>query len=223
VLSGAADPARARRAMDAVDERLIRRDDRVSLLLTPPFDQMQPSPGYIQGYLPGVRENGGQYTHAALWNVLAFARMGDGDRAGGLFTLLNPVNHTQTPAGVARYRAEPYVVAADVYSVPPHTGRGGWTWYTGSAGWMYRIGIEAILGLSLRRGALHIDPCIPHEWPGYDVTLTRGRTTYRLAVENPAGVCRGVTRLEVDGVDRTGSDIPLADDGREHAVRVVLG
>ncbi len=223
VISGAGDPARAARAMDAVDERLIRRDDRISLLLTPPFDRMAPSPGYIQGYLPGVRENGGQYTHAALWNVLAFARMGDGDRAGSLFGLLNPVHHTATPPDVARYRAEPYVVAADVYSVPPHTGRGGWTWYTGSAGWMYRVGVEAILGISLRRGALHIDPCIPRNWPQYEATFTRGRTSYHILVENPSGVCRGVTRAEVDGTDCTGADIALADDGRTHSVRILLG
>ncbi|MDQ3213341.1 MAG: hypothetical protein M3Q85_11755, partial [Acidobacteriota bacterium] len=223
VVSGAGDPARARRAMDAVDERLIQRDAGVSLLLTPPFDRMTPSPGYIKGYLPGVRENGGQYTHAALWNVLAFARMGDGDRAGSLFAMLNPVNHARTPAEVARYRAEPYVVAADVYSVPPHTGRGGWTWYTGSAGWMYRIGVEALLGISLRKGALHIDPCIPRGWPGYEVVLTRGASTYRIVVENPAAVCRGVARLELDGTDLTGSDIPIGDDGREHTVRVILG
>jgi cyclic beta-1,2-glucan synthetase len=223
VLSGAAEPGRARRAMQSVEDRLIRRDEGISVLLTPPFDTMTPSPGYIQGYVPGVRENGGQYTHAALWNVLAFARMGDGDRAAGLFALLNPINRTRTPEDVARYRAEPYVIAADVYSVPPHTGRGGWTWYTGSAGWMYRIGIEAIVGITLRRGSLHIDPCIPRDWPGCDATFTRGRTSYRIAIENPRGVCRGVTILEVDGQDWIGRDIPIDDDGLEHRVRVVLG
>ncbi|MEN3337713.1 MAG: cyclic beta,2-glucan synthetase [Acidobacteriota bacterium] len=223
VISGAGEPTRAARAMDAVDERLIRRADGISLLLTPPFDRMVPSPGYIQGYLPGVRENGGQYTHAALWNVLAFARMGDGDRAASLFGLLNPVNHTRNAADTDRYRAEPYVVAADVYSVPPHTGRGGWTWYTGSAGWMYRVGIEAILGVSLRRGALHVDPCIPREWPRYEAIFTRGRSSYRILVENPSRVCRGVERVELDGGDMAGADIPIADDGREHTVRVLLG
>jgi cyclic beta-1,2-glucan synthetase len=184
---------------------------------------MVPSPGYIQGYVPGVRENGGQYTHAALWTVMAFALLGDGDRAAELFSLLNPVNHGRTSADVARYRAEPYVVAADVYSVPPHTGRGGWTWYTGSAGWMYRVGMENILGITLRRGALHIDPCIPRAWPRYEVTFKPSRTPYHIVVENPDGVSRGVTRVEVDGVDRTGQDIPILDDGAEHHVRVVLG
>jgi cyclic beta-1,2-glucan glucanotransferase len=223
VLSGASHPDRARQAMQAVDERLVRRKDRLILLLTPPFDRMTPSPGYIQGYLPGVRENGGQYTHAALWNVLAFARLGDGDRAAELFSILNPVNHARTSDDVQRYRAEPYVVAADVYSVAPHTGRGGWTWYTGSAGWMYRIGIEALLGISLRRGALHIDPCIPRAWPRYEVTFKPSRTPYHIVVENPEGVSRGVKRIEVDGVDRTGQDIPIADDGAQHSVRVIMG
>jgi cyclic beta-1,2-glucan synthetase len=223
VLSGAGDPARARQAMQAVEERLLRRDDGLVLLLTPPFDRMTPSPGYIQGYLPGVRENGGQYTHAALWNVMAFAYLGEGDRAAELFSLLNPVNHGRTGAEVARYRAEPYVVAADVYSVPPHTGRGGWTWYTGSAGWMYRVGMENILGITLRRGSLHIDPCIPRAWPRYEVTFKPARTTYRIVVENPRGVSRGVQRLEVDGTDFTGKDIPVLNDGAEHSVRVVLG
>jgi len=223
VLSGAGEPARARQAMAAVDRQLVRREDGLVLLLTPPFDHMTPSPGYIQGYVPGVRENGGQYTHAALWNVMAFAQLGDGDRAAELFSLLNPVNHSRTAEEIRRYRAEPYVVAADVYSVPPHTGRGGWTWYTGSAGWMYRIGLEVILGISLRQGALHIDPCIPRGWPRFEVTFKPSRTTYHIVVENPDGVTRGVKRVEVDGVDCTSRDIPVLDDGSEHTVRVVLG
>jgi cyclic beta-1,2-glucan synthetase len=222
-LSGAGDPDRARHAMQSVDDRLVRRNDRLVLLLAPPFDHMTPSPGYIQGYLPGVRENGGQYTHAALWNVLAFARLGDGDRAFELFSILNPVNHTRTADDVQRYRAEPYVVAADVYSAPQHTGRGGWTWYTGSAGWMYRIGVEALLGISVRKNALHIDPCIPKGWSRYEVTFKPSRTPYHIVVENPDGVCRGVKRIEVDGADHSGEDIRIADDGVEHLVRVVLG
>jgi cyclic beta-1,2-glucan synthetase len=225
VISGAADCDRARQAMNAVDARLIRRDDRLALLLTPPFDTMEPSPGYIRGYVPGVRENGGQYTHAALWNVLAFARLGDGDRAAELFSLINPLNHTKTAEDVGRYRAEPYVVAADVYSVPPHTGRGGWTWYTGSAGWMYRVGVETILGITLQRGALHIDPCLPASWPGFEATVRQRRktsiTTLQVVVENPAGVNRGVVRLELDGV-RVDA-LPILDDGREHVIRVLMG
>jgi cyclic beta-1,2-glucan synthetase len=222
VISGAGDLSRARQAMEAVDRHLVRRDEGLVLLLTPPFDTMEPSPGYIRGYLPGVRENGGQYTHAALWNVLAFARLGDGDRAAELFALLNPVNHGRTPEEVARYRAEPYVVAADVYS-SPLAGRGGWTWYTGSAGWMYRVGVEAILGITLRRGAIHIDPCIPSAWPGFEAVFRRSAATYRIAVENPDGVNRGVVRVELDGADITGQDVPVAGDDSEHVVRVVLG
>ena len=223
VISGAGDAERARRAMAAVDERLVREHDGLVLLLTPPFDTMEPSPGYIRGYLPGVRENGGQYTHAALWNVLAFARLGDGDRAWELFSLLNPVNHGRTPDEVSRYQAEPYVVAADVYSVPPHTGRGGWTWYTGSAGWMYRVGVEAILGITLQGGALHIDPCIPKAWPGFEAEFAPDGARYRITVENPRHVSRGVTRVELDGADVTGRDVPVVRDGSEHVVRVVLG
>jgi cellobiose phosphorylase len=223
VISGAADRERARRAMAAVNQHLVRESDGLVLLLTPPFDTMEPDPGYIRGYLPGVRENGGQYTHAALWNVLAFAQLGDGDRAWELFSLLNPVNHARTPDQLARYRAEPYVVAADVYSVPPHTGRGGWTWYTGSAGWMYRVGIEAILGISLRAGALHIEPCIPRGWPGYEATFAQAGASYHITVENPQSVNRGVVLMELDGENVTGRDIPLAGSGGEHRLRVVLG
>ncbi len=181
VISGRAVADRARQAMESTNVNLVRRNDALILLLTPPFDKTAPSPGYIQGYVPGVRENGGQYTHAALWTVLAFARLGDGDRAAELFALLNPVNHGSTPDAIERYRVEPYVVAADVYSQSPHTGRGGWTWYTGSAGWMYRVGVEAILGLSLDRGALRVDPCIPKSWPQVrdDVQVTRSRISDR--------------------------------------------
>ena len=226
VIAGTADADRARRAMQSTDEHLVWRDKRMVLLLAPPFDRSAPSPGYIQGYLPGVRENGGQYTHAALWTVLAFARLGEGDRAMELFSLLNPINHARTPADVSEYRVEPYVVAADVYSRSPHAGRGGWTWYTGSAGWMYRVGVEAILGLTLRSGALHIDPCIPRTWPRYEIDIRPSSapgTTYRIHVENPASVNRGVRVIELDGIPLSGSDVPVSDDGGVHHVRVVLG
>jgi cyclic beta-1,2-glucan synthetase len=223
VLAGGGDPARARQAMESAERHLVRHDQRIVLLLTPPFDKMTPSPGYIQGYVPGVRENGGQYTHAALWTVLAFARLGDGDRAADLFSMLNPLTHTRNAEEIQRYRAEPYVVAADVYSQPPHTGRGGWTWYTGSAGWMYRVGLEAILGLSRQGGALRIDPCIPRTWPRYEMVFKSGRAEYRIVVENPQGVSRGVVLVEVDGVEQTGRDVAILDDGAVHHVRVVLG
>jgi cyclic beta-1,2-glucan synthetase len=222
VIAAAGDPARARQAMESVDTHLVRRDDGLVLLLTPPFDRMVPTPGYIRGYVPGVRENGGQYTHAALWTVLAFARLGDGDRAMELFAMMNPVNKTATSADILRYRAEPYVIAADVYSNPAHTGRGGWTWYTGSAGWMYRVGIEGLLGLTLNRGALHIDPCIPRHWRSFEAVLKTLQAEIRIVVENPQGVTGGVRILELDGAPLDG-DVPLMDAVGTHAVRVVLG
>jgi cyclic beta-1,2-glucan synthetase len=215
------DSARARQAMEALDAHLVRRADGLVLLLTPPFDRMVPTPGYIQGYVPGVRENGGQYTHAAIWSVQALARLGDGRRAMELFSLINPVNKTRTPHDVARYRAEPYVVAADVYSNPAHVGRGGWTWYTGSAAWMYRVAVEELLGITLKRGALHLDPCIPPHWPGYEAVLCSGETEVRIVVENPNGVSRGVRLVEWDGTTIHG-DVPLHGAGT-HTIRVVLG
>jgi cyclic beta-1,2-glucan synthetase len=225
VISGAADRARGARAMAAVDKHLVRRNDGLILLLTPPFDHGSPDPGYIKGYLPGVRENGGQYTHAAIWSILAFAALGDGDKAGELFSLLNPINHARTRAGVYRYKVEPYVVAADVYSEPPHVGRGGWTWYTGSAGWMHRAGIEWILGVRLRGKRLHLDPCIPRRWPSFEITFRYHSSRYEVVVENPKGVMRGVASVELDGVALASgiTFIELVDDSATHSVRVVLG
>ena len=223
VLSGAADPDRAARAMESVAERLVRPDDRLLLLFTPPFDETRHDPGYVKGYLPGIRENGGQYTHGALWAVWAFAELGQGDRAEALFRMLNPIYHSDTPERAAHYRVEPYVVAADVYSVEPYVGRGGWTWYTGSAGWMYRLGLEAILGLRRARRALWIAPCIPQDWPGYEVVYRYEETVYRIRVENPRGVNRGVEQVTLDGEVLPGKEVPLLDDGRRHEVRVVMG
>jgi cyclic beta-1,2-glucan synthetase len=224
VISGAAEPARGARAMAAVEKHLVRRNDGLVLLFTPPFDQASPDPGYIKGYLPGVRENGGQYTHAAIWSVLAFAALGDGDKAGELFSLLNPINHASTRAGVFRYKVEPYVVAADIYAEPPHVGRGGWTWYTGSAGWMYRAGVEWILGVRLRGTRLYFDPCIPRAWRGFEVTFRYHSSRYEIVVENPQGVTRGVSSVKLDGVSLAEGSmhIQLADDGATHHVRVVL-
>jgi cyclic beta-1,2-glucan synthetase len=223
VISGAGTPERARQAMAAADRLLVREQDGIILLLTPPFDKMTPSPGYIQGYVPGVRENGGQYTHAALWTVLGHALLGNGDRAEALFRMLNPINHATDPESVERYRVEPYVVAADVYSQDRHVGRGGWTWYTGSAGWMYRVGVEAILGVKLQGGALRMDPCIPSAWRDYEVTYRTSGAEFRIKVENPDGVCRGVKRVEVDGVAVADLLVPLAGASGVHEVRVVLG
>jgi cyclic beta-1,2-glucan synthetase len=223
VISGGAESYRTVRAMAAVEEYLIRRGDGLVILFTPPFDKSKLDPGYIKGYVPGVRENGGQYTHAALWTLIAFAILGDGERAGELFSLLNPINHSSTRAGLHKYKVEPYVAVGDVYAVPPHTGRGGWTWYTGSAGWMYRAGLEWILGFKLQGNQLQVDPCVPRWWRDFEITYRRGRTTYRIKVENPLSVSRGVESVELDG-QRQGNDfIPLIDDGQTHNVRVVMG
>jgi cyclic beta-1,2-glucan synthetase len=225
VLSGAANPAHAARAMAAVEEYLLRRGDGLVLLLTPPFDHSALDPGYIKGYLPGIRENGGQYTHGAIWSVLAFAALGDGDKAGELFSILNPINHASTRAGVHRYKVEPYVMAGDVYSEVPHVGRGGWTWYTGSSGWMYQAGIESILGFRVRGTTLTIDPCIPRAWPRYEIDFRYHAATYRIVVENPAGVSRGIASAQLDGqtLHGDGATIPLVDDGATHEVHVTLG
>jgi cyclic beta-1,2-glucan synthetase len=224
VLSGAADPARQAQAMASVDEHLVRRADDLVLLFAPPFDDTSLEPGYIKGYVPGVRENGGQYTHAAIWSAMAFAALGDGDKAAELLAMLNPVNRARTEAGVQRYKVEPYVVAADVYARPPHVGRGGWTWYTGSAAWLYRAGVESILGFRLRGARLSVDPCIPRAWPGFELTFRYRSAQYAIVVENPRGVSRGVTSIELDGValESTGG-VTLADDRTTHRVRIRLG
>ncbi|MCG2787498.1 MAG: cellobiose phosphorylase [Anaerolineae bacterium] len=223
VLSEAADPARAALAMESVNRRLVKPEDGMVLLFTPPFDKTTRDPGYIKGYLPGVRENGGQYTHAAIWTAWASAKLGQGERAMQLFRMLNPISHADTPENVARYKVEPYVIAADLYSVQPLTGRGGWTWYTGSSAWMYRLGIEAILGIARVGKSLKINPCIPKEWPGFKVDYRFGSTHYKINVENPDKVNRGVKQVFADGKLLAGSPIPLMDDGQLHEVRVILG
>lgn len=224
VLSGAADPTRAARAMEAVDEYLIRKVDGIALLLTPPFDRMTQDPGYIKGYLPGIRENGGQYTHAAVWALMAHAALGDGDRAVELFNLINPINHAKTRLGVQRYKVEPYVLTGDVYGELPHVGRGGWSWYTGSAGWMYRAGTEWILGFRLQGTTLCIEPCIPHSWPGFKMTFRYHSARYEILVDNPQRISRGVRSIMVDGrVGAAEEGVALVDDGKTHLVEVVLG
>ena len=225
VISGVADPSRAARAMEAVEDQLIRHEAGLALLFTPPFDHTPLDPGYIKGYPPGIRENGGQYTHAVAWSVIAFATLGDGDKAADLFSLINPINHSSTRASAHRYKVEPYVVAADVYSEAPHVGRGGWTWYTGSAGWMYRAGIEAILGLRRQGAFLLLAPCIPRHWPRFEIVFQHGSTRYEIAVENPHGVSRGITHAELDGqaLPEGPIRVPLQDDGTGHKIRAVLG
>ena len=223
LISRVAESYRTSRAMSAVNEYLIRRGDGLIILFTPPFDKSKLDPGYVKGYVPGVRENGGQYTHAALWTVIAFAMLGDGDLAGELFSLLNPINHSSTRAGLHKFKVEPYVAMGDVYAVPPHTGRGGWTWYTGSAGWMYRAAVEYILGFKLEGDRLRIDPCIPRGWREFEINYRRGATTYRIKVENPHSLCRGIERVFLDGLEQSSDEIALVDDGQTHQVRILMG
>jgi cyclic beta-1,2-glucan synthetase len=224
IISGAAEPGRGARAMAAVDHQLIRSADGLILLLTPPFDKTTHDPGYIKGYVPGIRENGGQYTHASTWTAIAFAELGNGDKATELFRFMNPINRSNSRANTQRYKVEPYVVAGDIYAEPPHIGRGGWTWYTGSAGWLYRTGLEWILGFRIRGMILNIDPCIPRNWPGYSIDFRYHSALYKIKVENPSNVSRGVALTEMDGKLLPGAPtIPLADDGAVHTIRIVLG
>jgi cyclic beta-1,2-glucan synthetase len=220
VISGAGDPHRQSQAMRSLEEHLVREDARLLLLLTPPFDQTPHDPGYIKGYLPGVRENGAQYTHAALWAVLATAIQGRGDRAFELFQMLNPLTHARTPTEVATYKVEPYVVAADVYTAEGQLGRGGWTWYTGSASWMYRVGLEGILGLRKRGDTLYIEPRAPAAWPEYTIEYRHGRSRYVIVVHQEDGAAPGAVHVTVDGVTAADGGIRLVDDGAEHAVEV---
>jgi cellobiose phosphorylase len=219
VLSGAGDPARARMAMEAVDKRLVRRDAGLIQLLDPPFDRSALDPGYIKGYVPGVRENGGQYTHAAIWAAMAFAALGDSKRAWELTALINPVNHARSPASTAVYKVEPYVMAADVYAVAPHTGRGGWTWYSGSAGWMYRLIMESLLGLRLDVDKLHVSPCLPAGWNTFKLHYRYRETVYHITVLQHHAADSGAT-VTVDGVEQPDRAIPLIDDRQEHSVEV---
>jgi cellobiose phosphorylase len=219
VLSGAGDIGRSRMAMDAVDQRLVRRDSALIQLLDPPFDKSDLNPGYIKGYVPGVRENGGQYTHGAIWAVMAFAALGDSRRAWELLRMINPVTHSKSPEGMAIYKVEPYVVAADVYALPPHTGRGGWTWYTGSAGWMYRLILESLLGLKLEVDKLRFAPCLPADWEGFKVYYRYRETVYEIDVrQQPEG--EGRTIVTVDGMEQQDEAIPLVDDRRNHSVLI---
>jgi cellobiose phosphorylase len=221
VLSGAGDAARSRRAMEAVDSRLVRRENALIQLLDPPFDKSALNPGYIKGYVPGVRENGGQYTHGAIWTVMAFAALGDSRRAWELFDMINPVNHANSAAAIAIYKVEPYVVAADVYAVAPHTGRGGWTWYTGSAGWLYRLIVESLLGLKLEVDKLRFTPCLPAEWKSFKLHYRYRETAYHISVLQVIGA-GGKTRVTVDGVAQQDAAVPLVDDRLEHAVEISI-
>jgi cellobiose phosphorylase len=222
VLSGAANPARARLAMDRVDQRLVRRDQRLIQLFDPPFDKSALEPGYIKGYAPGVRENGGQYTHGAIWAVMAFAELGETERAWELFSLLNPIRHTADLTEVNRYKVEPYVVVADVYAVGPHTGRGGWTWYTGSAGWMYRLIVETLLGLRLEADQLRVSPRLPRAWDSLKLHYRHRDTFYHITVKRVGVKAAPAGRLIVDGTEQPDAAIRLVDDRREHFVEMTI-
>jgi cyclic beta-1,2-glucan synthetase len=225
VLSGAADPDRARTAMASMTRHLIQPDPGLALLFWPPFDRTPLDPGYIKGYPPGLRENGGQYSHAAMWAILAHAKSGDGDSAHQLFSMLNPINHSLTPEDAERYKVEPYVVAADVYSAPPHAGRGGWTWYTGSAGWMYRAGIEGIIGLTRRGNILCLNPCLPASWPELTLTITLGAASYAVSILNPDLTGRGIRSAILNGmtVDVSFEDLSFPVQDGKHELIIILG
>jgi cyclic beta-1,2-glucan synthetase len=223
VISGAADPERARQAMNSVREYLIRYGDDLVLLFTPPFDKTERDPGYIKSYPPGVRENGGQYTHAAVWSVIAYAMLGEGEQAIDLLRMLNPIASTATRTGIYAYKVEPYVLAADIYSEPPHARRGGWTWYTGASGWFYRAAMEWALGLQVRGDKLVFAPCIPKVWRSYSMVYQHEQTRYEIEVENPNAVTRGIAFIELDGERQTNDSVPLVNDEKVHQVRVVLG
>jgi cellobiose phosphorylase len=214
VLSGAAPEQRTRQAMASLDRHLVKRDAGLVKLLDPPFENMKPSPGYIQGYVPGVRENGGQYTHAAVWAAMAFAELGEDALAWELFEMINPVNHGKDPE---RYKVEPYVLAADVYGVEPHVGRGGWTWYTGSAGWLYRLVVESLLGLHVEQGRLRLAPRLRPDWPGYRISLRHGTSQYGIRVE--AGEAGTPAAWTLDGA-AVESGFELVDDGNRHELLV---
>ncbi len=223
VLSGGGDPQRAEQAMQSVSEHLVRRSQQLVLLLTPPFDKTLRDPGYIKGYPPGVRENGGQYTHAAIWSAWAFLGLGRIEEGFEYFQLLNPILHADTLEKAARYRVEPYVVAADVYGAPPFTGQGGWSWYTGSSSWMYRLGIEGILGLKKQGDQLVVNPRIPQSWPGFRMTYRFGQATYEFLVQNPGHVNQGVQQVSINGRVLPDKMITLSQDGGIYTVRIVMG
>jgi cellobiose phosphorylase len=223
VISGAGNIRRSKKAMSSLEDYLIMREAGLIKLLTPPFNEGDLEPGYIKSYVPGVRENGGQYTHAAAWVVMAFAMLGEGDKASDLFGLVNPINHTRTHRENAIYKVEPYVMAADVYGDHPHIGRGGWTWYTGSAGWMYKAGVESILGFSKNGDKLIMDPCIPKKWTSYSMKYRYMQTLYEIHVRNPEALSKGISKIYLDGVTLDTREIPLTNDQMTHSIDILMG
>jgi cellobiose phosphorylase len=221
VLSGAGDANRSRIAMDSVSKHLVNRKSNLIQLLNPPFDKSAMNPGYIKGYVPGVRENGGQYTHAAIWAAMAYAKLGDTKHAWELLTMINPINHAITPDEIAKYKVEPYVIAADVYAVAPHIGRGGWTWYTGSAGLMYRLIVESLLGLRLETDKLFIEPCLPANWESFIVHYRYRETIYHITIKQITDIDRKIWMM-IDSAESDNDFIPLIDDRQEHSVEIRL-
>jgi cyclic beta-1,2-glucan synthetase len=222
-LSGAAEASRAKAAMDSAYRHLVREDEGLVLLFAPPIDKMEPSPGYIKGYPPGVRENGGQYTHAALWLAMALARQGDGERAAKMLRMLNPIEHARDSEAVWRYGIEPYVIAADVYRLPGRIGQGGWSWYTGSAAWMYRVWVEEVLGLKVRGDRLRVNPVIPGWWEGFRLQYRHGEAIYEMQVDNPDHLERGVSWVEMDGRRLADAMVPLERGLVKHRILVRMG
>jgi cellobiose phosphorylase len=220
VISGAGNLSRSRQAMQSVDQRLVRREAGLIQLFDPPFDKSALDPGYIKGYIPGVRENGGQYTHGAIWTAMAFALMGENDHAWELFSLLNPIHHGATPEQIDTYKVEPYVVAADVYAVAPHTGRGGWTWYTGSAGLMYRLLIETLLGVNLEGDQLRLTPRMPKSWTSYKIHYRFRQTVYHITITRLDADTEDANQLLLDGKELAAKTVPLIDDHQEHFVEM---
>ncbi len=222
MLSGAGSPERSAEALAALDRRLVNRQLGLVQLFDPPFHSSDLNPGYIKGYVPGVRENGGQYTHAAVWAVMAFAARGDHARAWELFRLINPIHHGDSPAAIATYKVEPYVVAADVYTSAQHLGRGGWTWYTGSAAWMYRLIVESLLGLRLEVDRLFVKPLLPDDWQGFRIRYRYHQTVYVIDVRRGAGAAKSEVRIVCDGAEQQEPAIIMQNDGKEHHVVVEI-
>ena len=225
VISGGGTPPRPGQAMMALDRKLLDRGASLALLFTPAFEHSPRDPGYIKGYPAGVRENGGQYSHAAAWTVLALGMMGEGDRAFEVLRMINPVSRAASRADMYRYKVEPYVVAADIYSRAPHAGRGGWTWYTGAAGCIHRAGLEGILGIGRLGDRIRLAPALPRDWPRAEVVIRNGAATYRIAIENPGRTGHGIARVDIDGepAPEGTCEVPIPDDGREHGIRITLG
>lgn len=222
LISNFGDKERSIKAMDAVERHLVSYDEGLIKLFTPAFDKSNLNPGYIKGYVPGVRENGGQYTHASTWVILAYTKLGMGDKAFKLFDMINPINHTNTQLECAKYKVEPYVMAADVYAVEPHVGRGGWTWYTGSSGWMYKVGLEGILGFNKLSDRILINPCIPKDWKEFNITYTFENTIYHITVLNPNSKNTGIEKIQIDGETFEEKYIPLFNDQKLHKIQVYM-